>query len=202
MIENLLKQYLSSKRINHSYLVAETAKSLALHWQYNKKLSYEAGLLHDITKELTPTDLESLQINLTPNLKKIHSEFPQIFHAFSAPYFLPKVYQCNAKILNAIKWHTTGKAALTKLEKIIFIADYIEPDRKFLTKDYITDLAYNNLNEAILAINIASLIYLINRGIKIYPKLIECHNYYLAQLPSEKIKIITKNVLEISKNEH
>lgn len=201
MIENILNKYLSEKRKAHSYLVAETARKLASVWHISESLSYEAGLLHDIAKELTLVDFKKWNLKLDENLNAIYADYPQIFHAFVAPLFLKKVYPVRDDILSAIAWHTTGKAALTDLEKIIYIADYIEPDRQFFTKDYITALAYNDLDEAVLAINVASLLFLISKGVKIFPKLIECHNYYLSQISREKVKIITNTVLEIFKNE-
>ncbi len=170
---------ISANRIVHSIQVAETAEKLAKIWQVNREEAFLSGLWHDIAKDLTPKDFFDLGLELSQELLTIFQEYPKIFHAFSAPLLLEKKLKItNTNILSAIKWHTTGKAELTDLEKIIYISDYIEPGRPFKEKEDIWVLAKQDLNRAVLATATASLKYLKQKKVKIYPSLIECWEYY------------------------
>ena len=90
--------------------------------------------------------------------------------------------------LLAIKYHTTGRKEMTKTEKLVFIADYIEPGRKTPGVEEIRDMAYNqgSLDKTIYEISKRTVLFLISKDITVYGSTIECLNYY--NYSDQKIK--------------
>jgi predicted HD superfamily hydrolase involved in NAD metabolism len=195
---NQIQNKLPTEKKNHSLSVAQTSLALAQHWQVNNDYAYLAGLLHDIAKNTTLKDYLKLNLPLSNQLKSIYNIYPKIWHALVGPYFAQHFFGLqNKTILNAIKWHTTGKAKMNKLEQIIFLADYCEKHRSFSNRSYIESLAYTNLDQATLALTIYSIQNLITRKIPIHPYTLQCFNYYLKTVPTtvyQKILLDLQNL--------
>ena len=79
-------------------------------------------------------------------------------------------------------WHTTGKADMSDLEKIVFIADFIEPNRTVENRQFIYDLAYQSLDKAVFEIAFFKLNFLLKSRKSIYSKLVDCYNFYSNQV--------------------
>ncbi len=129
-IKEDLKKNLKGSRYEHSLRVADTAKKLAKIYGADEDKAYLAGLIHDSAKyNKNPFELaEEFNFKLSQNL----IDSPQLIHCYLAPFKAKRDYQINdEEILEAIKSHTTGKINMSLLDKIIFIADYIEPGRDF-----------------------------------------------------------------------
>ena len=77
------------------------------------------------------------------------------------------------------QWHTTGKKDMSPLEKIIFISDFIEPERRHAERDSIHDLAYTSLDKAVFQVAYQKLKYLLAKQEAVFPKLLDCYNFYL-----------------------
>lgn len=125
-----LKPTLKESRFNHTIGVAETAKKMAETFGVNPNQAYMAGILHDCGKYLSDKELIEVckkhQIEITETEKNA----PYLLHAKVGALFAAEKYCItDEEILSAITWHTTGKTAMSKLEQIIFCADYIEPNR-------------------------------------------------------------------------
>ena len=84
-------------------------------------------------------------------------------------------------ILNAMRYHTTGRVGMSKLEKIIYIADMIEPSRKFDGIETLREIAAQDLTKAMQACICHSVKFLVDTQQAIYPLSIECYNYYLGE---------------------
>ncbi|HLR19755.1 MAG TPA: bis(5'-nucleosyl)-tetraphosphatase (symmetrical) YqeK [Staphylococcus sp.] len=176
----LVKDKLPEKRFEHSLRVAETAVKLAEIYDGDKGKAELAGILHDYCKY---DDLGSMyqivtQHELDPNLLSYGSE---ILHGPVGAIIMNKEYKVDdEEVLLAIKNHTTGRAQMTKTEKLIFIADYIEPGRQTPGVEEIRDLAYNqgSLDKTIYEISKRTVLYLINKDINVYDATIACLNYY------------------------
>ncbi|WP_432722338.1 bis(5'-nucleosyl)-tetraphosphatase (symmetrical) YqeK [Staphylococcus equorum] len=177
---SLVKDKLPEKRFNHSLRVAETAVKLAEIYDGDKDKAELAGILHDYCKY---DDLGSMyqivtQNELDSNLLSYGSE---ILHGPVAAIIMNQQFDVtDEEVLLAIKNHTTGRAQMTKTEKLIFIADYIEPGRKTPGVEEIRDLAYNqgSLDKTIYEISKRTVLYLINKDINVYDATIACLNYY------------------------
>ena len=125
-----LKDSLDAKRYEHTIGVAYTAACLAMAYGMNPEQAYLAGLLHDCAKGLS--DKERLNYCKKHNIEitDVESANPSLLHAKVGADMAKRQYDIDdTAILDAIRYHTTGKPNMTKLEEIIFVADYIEPMR-------------------------------------------------------------------------
>lgn len=179
-----IKDILSESRYNHSVKVEEVSYDLALiHGEDTLKASI-AGILHDCAKHLSGDELikecEKYQLKISETERKIPR---QLLHSKLGAVYAKEIYGITDEdILNAIEFHTTGRPAMSKLEKIVFVADYIEPCREILPNiNYIRETAYEDLDEAVILISKQTLEYLSQKGFMIDPMTKETYNYYVNQ---------------------
>lgn len=186
--KKLVKEKLPEKRYSHSLRVAETAVKLAEIYDGDKDKAELAGVLHDYCKY---DDLSSMyqivrQCELESDLLSYGSE---ILHGPVCAAIMEHDYHIeDEEVLLAIKYHTTGRQQMTKTEKLIFIADYIEPGRKTPGVEEIRDMAYNqgSLDKTIYEISKRTVLFLIGKDITVYGATIACLNYY--NYSDERIK--------------
>lgn len=161
--DQLIKNAMSTKRYGHSIRVAETASKLAQAYQINQHAAYQAGLLHDYCKELPKSELVKLAIEGQLITSREDLLMPQVLHGPVAAYVLEqKGYVTDVRILQAIKYHTTGHPDMGMLAKIIFVADYIEPGRKTPGIEGMFEQAKNNIDDCIVSIVNDTITYLIS----------------------------------------
>ena len=175
LIKADLKEKLPKKRYEHTLGVAYTAASLAMCYGEDILKAELAGILHDVAKAKKSLELkDDMKGYIDPYtdgdyVALIADKAPQILHAIYAPYLAKKDYRIEDKdILSAIRWHTTGKKDMTMLEKIVFVADYIEPNRKKLPDlDRIRTLSFHDISEAVKVIAKSTIEYLGSQGMYI-----------------------------------
>ena len=175
LIKADLKEKLPKKRYEHTLGVAYTAASLAMCYGEDILKAELAGILHDVAKAKKSFELkDDMNEYIDPYtdgdyVALIADKAPQILHAIYAPYLAKKDYKIEDKdILSAIRWHTTGKKDMTMLEKIVFVADYIEPNRKKLPDlDRIRTLSFHDISEAVKVIAKSTIEYLGSQGMYI-----------------------------------
>lgn len=178
-IKDWLKNNLSEERYFHTLGTADCAKELAMSFGLNSEKAYLAGLLHDCAKCFSNEKL--LQI-IKDNLSVEESEMQnyKTLHAPVSAYIAEKEFGIKDKeILSAIRWHTLGKIDMTDFEKIVFIADKIEPntrDKEY--SDKIRELLKeeNGLNKALLKCYKETIKSLCKRNLKICLLTIEIYN--------------------------
>lgn len=178
-ILNWLKENLSEERYFHTLGTAECAKELAQNYNLDKEKAYTAGLLHDCAKCFTTEKL--LEI-IKGNLDVEESEMLnyKTLHAPVSAYIAEKEFGvCDDEILSAIRWHTLGKTDMTLFEKIIFLADKIEPNTR--DKEHIENIREilkeeNGLNKALLKLYKETIKSLVKRDLKICLTTIEIYN--------------------------
>lgn len=130
-IRNKLEQTLDEERFEHTLGVAKTAAFLACLFDYDSDKAYLAGLLHDCAKNVSHKDKIKLCKKNNIDITEVEYENPSLLHAKCGAILANEQYDISdADILNAIRNHTTGRPDMSMLEKITFIADYIEPGRK------------------------------------------------------------------------
>lgn len=185
-----IKTYLSERRYLHVLGVEEVCHDLALIHEGDIQKACIAGLLHDCAKNLS--DDELLQECKKYNLPITESEMraPYLLHAKLGAYYAKEKYGVTDEdILNAITYHTTGRPAMSKLEKIVYVADYIEPGRKPIPMlDKARQLAYTNLDEAVICISNSTIEYLKSKDAVIDPLTQETYEYYVHQRKHTVIK--------------
>lgn len=175
LIKANLKEKLPKKRYEHTLGVAYTAAALAMCYGEDILKAELAGILHDVAKAKKSSELkDDMKGYIDPYtdgdyVALIADKAPQILHAIYAPYLAKKDYKIEDKdILSAIRWHTTGKKDMTMLEKIVFVADYIEPNRKKLPDlDRIRTLSFHDISEAVKVIAKSTIEYLGSQGMYI-----------------------------------
>lgn len=182
-IENakeLVKEKLPKKRYKHSLRVAETAVKLAEIYDGDKDKAELAGVLHDYCKydDLSTMYQVVRQYELETDLLSYGGE---ILHGPVCSAIMENDFDVkDEEVLLAIKYHTTGRQQMTKTEKLVFIADYIEPGRKTPGVEEIRDMAYNqgSLDKTIYEISKRTVLFLIQKDITVYGATIACLNYY------------------------
>ena len=175
LIKADLKEKLPKKRYEHTLGVAYTAAALAMCYGEDILKAELAGILHDVAKAKKSSELkDDMKEYIDPYtdgdyVALIADKAPQILHAIYAPYLAKNDYKIEDKdILSAIRWHTTGKRDMTMLEKIVFVADYIEPNRKKLPDlDRIRTLSFHDISEAVKVIAKSTIEYLGSQGMYI-----------------------------------
>ena len=157
---------LKPKRIPHVQGTEEEAIRLAERWGVDREDAAEAAILHDITKKFETNE----QLLLCEEYGIINDTAEtgngKLLHAKTGAEYARKHFGVTDRIYEAIRWHTTGKAEMTLLEQIIYMADYIEPHRDFDGVDKLRELAYRDLDEAMVLGLEMSLEDLQQRGIE------------------------------------
>jgi len=172
-----LKESLNEARYIHSINVMEEAEKLALHYKVDAEKAKIAGLLHDCAKNVSKTEEDALIKKYGIVTDDIQKQSRALIHSILGVYIAREEYGVtDEEILNAIYWHTTGRAGMTMLEKIIFVADYIEPGRDFEVARKVRELAYEDLDKSILICADSTIMYLINKGKIIHPYTLETRN--------------------------
>ena len=166
---------LEPKRIAHVVGCESEAVMLAKTWGEDPDAAATAGILHDITKRCRgEAQLELCrQYGIEPDESQLRS--PDVLHALTAAELARERFHIDDEIYGAIRWHTTGKPDMTRLERIVYLADFIEPTRDFPGLDELRRLAYRDLNAAMALALSLSLGNLRRKGREIVPDTLEEH---------------------------
>lgn len=149
--KKIIKSMMGEDRYNHSISVAEYAVKLAKKYGADFKKANIVGLLHDITKEMSDNEQLKLFKENAIILSDLQMNTKKLWHSLSGSiYVKTKLGIYDEEIINAIKYHTTARANMTLLEKIIFIADFISDDRKWEDAEYLRKLAFEDLDKAVI----------------------------------------------------
>lgn len=183
-MENIVKQLLSEKRYIHTMAVANLARDLANHLGADAERAYLAGVVHDIAKEKPTLELleicEKNNIVLTP----IELANPVLIHAPAGAALIKDYGICDTQIENAVRYHTVGRANMTLLEKIIYFADMIEPNRVYKEVDELRSLSKTDFDAAFEKAIEYSLIWNIEKGRLIHPGTLDARNSILLERKS------------------
>ena len=148
-LEQVVTGLLKPNRVAHVLGCRDTAVELAKVWGADETDAARAGLLHDITKALDGP----LQLTLCRDygilLDTFSKKNPKTLHALTGSLVAKRIFGENEAVVAAIRSHTTGKADMNTLEKIIYVADYMEPNRNFPGVEELRHLAYTNLDAAL-----------------------------------------------------
>lgn len=179
-MQKKLKKYMDETRYLHTLGVMYTASSLAMCHGEDLERAQVAGLLHDCAKCIpNPKKLKLCQQHGIP-VSEAEMDSPYLLHAKLGAYIARAKYDVHdEEILSAIRCHTTGKPAMTLLEKIIFIADYIEPMRsKAQNLTEIRRLAFWDLDRAVYITMRDTLNYLKQEKASLDNQTVVAYNYY------------------------
>lgn len=188
-MQQKLKKHLDEDRYEHTLGVMYTAGALAMRYQENIRSALIAGLLHDCAKCIPTNKKFKMCSKYHLEVSETERSNPSLLHAKLGAYLAEKKYHVRDEaILSAITFHTTGKPAMSLLEKIVYVADYIEPGRRELPNmAEIRRLAFENIDECIYQILQDSLNYLNTRNITVDPMTEKTYLYYKAYLKKEEL---------------
>ena len=148
-LEKVVISLLNPNRVAHVLGCRDTAVELAKHWGVDVTDAARAGILHDITKAIDGP----LQLTLCEAYGKILSDFskryPKTLHALTGSLVAQRIFGENEAVVSAIEHHTTGKANMNLLETIIYVADYMEPNRNFPGVEKLRELAFSDIQAAL-----------------------------------------------------
>ena len=167
-----------SKRIPHVIGCEEEAVRLAKRWDYSIEAAAEAGILHDITKRLGLEEQLILCSKYGILIDTLEQSSEKLLHSKTGAALSKDMFGISDDIYSAICWHTTGKAEMSLLEKILYLADYIEPNRDFDGVDELRTLCYEDIDAAMSLGLKMSIEDLEERGSPIHPKTFEAYKYY------------------------
>lgn len=183
-IRKAMKTVQDSKRYEHTLGVAYTSVSLAMKYGVSLKDAELAGLLHDCAKCISHEEKIEICKKNGIEITDIEKRNPFLLHTKVGCFLAKQEYGVrDENILNAILNHTTGRPAMTLLEKIVFVADYIEPGRDQapnLTE--IRKLAFEDIDKTLVLILKDTLDYLKSGGGEIDPMTQNTYEYYIKQM--------------------
>ena len=148
-LEPIVLSLLNPNRVAHVLGCRDTAVALAKRWGADETDAARAGILHDITKAIDGP----LQLTLCEAYGKILDDFsrkyPKTLHALTGSLVAERIFGENKAVVDAIAYHTTGKADMNLLEMIIYVADYMEPNRDFPGVETLRQLAFSDIQAAL-----------------------------------------------------
>ena len=189
-IEKELKKELTKERFEHTRGVMYTAACLAMRYGCDMRKAMLAGLLHDCAKHIPNEKKLKLCKKNHIELTQAELDNPSLIHAKLGAFLAKNQYDIeDSDILHAIRVHTTGAPEMNLLDKIIFLADYIEPNRnKAQNLSIIRELAFQDIDKAILQNLSDTLRYLDENKEKgsIDPMTLQTYEYYKQEADNDK----------------
>ena len=182
----IVKEQLTESRYVHTIGVTDTAVLLAEKYGADVKKAELAAIFHDYAKYRSKEEMKSIIIeqNMPKELLQFHSE---MWHAPVGAYLVEKeVGITDSDVLSAITYHTTGRVGMTLLEKIIYLADYIEPGRSFPGVEEVRELADKGLDKALIQAFKNTISFLVSKGSAIYPDTFYAYNDFVKKKTMEE----------------
>ena len=180
LLQKQMKEALSEDRYEHTIGVMYTAESLAMRYGIDMTKAAVAGLLHDCAKCIPNAQKLKMCKKNDIEISEMEAKNPSLLHAKLGAFLAEEVYGVkDPEILSAINWHTTGKPDMSMLDIIIYMADYIEPNRdKAPNLKEIRKLCFENIEEALYQVLEGTLNYLGNRPDVIDPMTKISYDFY------------------------
>jgi len=180
----IIRARLSPRRYQHSLNTAQVAESLADRYGVDREKAFLAGMLHDYAKHLNPGDL--LRIAGENGMISCEDErqVPDLLHAPVGAYLLKHELAIeDEEILEAVRVHTMGSLCMSPLDKIIFLADKIEPSRdRYPNLELMRRLAFDDLDQAMLLCLESTIHYCLDHRTVLHPRTVEVRNMFLHKI--------------------
>ena len=177
-----METVMPEKRLRHCLGVEKAARELAERFGLDVEKAGLAGLLHDYAKKVSDEDFLSLidKYKLDPDLKNWGNN---VWHGMAGIYKIQEDLGIeDAEILRAIEIHTVGSGTMSELDKVVYVADYIEHNRDFPGVDKARELAQRSLNQAVAYETARTVEHLAHKGMPIYPQTLETYHAFVGYL--------------------
>lgn len=183
----ILTEKLDDYRMHHSECVSECAAVLAEKYGADVEKARLAGLLHDVTKNTPRAEQLEIIEKSGEGLSEVELINPKVWHQISGAAFLKdNGIISDEEILGAVRWHTTGRAGMTLLEKIVYVADFISADRVYRDVNVVRRLSETSLEHAILYTSRYTVEKLVSADLPIHPATVDCYNDMLLHFRIQK----------------
>lgn len=177
---NAIRFRLSKKRFQHSLEAARVAGELARHYGMDAEKAYLTGVLHDYAKGIPGPELLAIAEENGLLEVEVEREVPDLLHAPVGAFLLEKELGVDDEnIIQAVKFHTLGSPLMNDLDKIIYLADMIEPGRDYPAMQRLNCLAFRELDEAMLFGIESTIKYCLEAKRMLHPRTIEVWNHFL-----------------------
>lgn len=178
-----LNTMLKPKRLEHSINVAKCAIKLSEIYGYDKEKAYLAGLVHDCAKYFTKEQIDSYVEKYNIELDPLEVDNIALSHSIIGSFAIQDVFNIqDMDIINAVRYHTTGRENMSILEKIIFMADMIEEGRNFPGVDHLRELSFNKqLDKALITSFNNTIKFVIDNDQLIHPRSVKARNYLMQE---------------------
>lgn len=177
-----LSEYIDENRMKHSLETANKAVELAKTFGADEEKAYVAGLLHDVAKGKCKYGLNKLAKEYGVEIDEYERNNPELIHGkLGAKIVSVELSIKDEDILNAIRWHTTGRENMSLLEKIIYIADITEPSRDFKDIDKLRELSKKDINAAMIKSLSGVIEFVECRGLTLHPNSKKALEYLLKE---------------------
>lgn len=182
----ILREKLTERRYVHSLGVAQSAVELARRFGADEDKAREAGLLHDIMKNASDAEYLQLFEKESIILSQCEKNNKKLFHAIAgAAYIRRELGVEDEDVINAVRYHTTGRAGMSLLEKVVYIADYISADREYNGVEDMRRLAAESLEEAMIFALEFTISKLAETEKPICPDSVDCYNELIIKYRKE-----------------
>lgn len=176
-----VKHMLSEKRFRHSEGVVKRAIEYAEIYNADIEIVKLAAIAHDIAKELTPEEEESIIKEYNVFLDDFEKVNHNLVHAKIGAEICKNKYGFTEDMVNSIKYHTTGRAEMSLLEKIIYLADATDENRKYESEFYVNTIK-ENIDKGMVEVSKWVINHLLEKERPIHIDSINCYNYYLNKI--------------------
>ncbi len=176
-IVTLIKSRLETDRFNHSLNVAESARELAILYGADAEKAYTAGLLHDVMKNASEEEQLGVLSEAGIELMPVERANKKLWHAVAGAAYVKFVMGIDDReLIRAVRYHTTGRAEMSLLEKTVYLADYISAERNYNGVEDMRRLSKKDMDGAIEYALVFGIPDLVSKGRVIHPDSIDLYN--------------------------
>lgn len=178
-----IEKHLGEELFRHSLGVAEAAAALAKRFGADGDKAYLAGLVHDYAKRYSRQELLEIAARLNLRLDRITRQEARLLHAPVGAVLIKKELGLkDPAVIQAVRRHTTGSAGMTLLDKVVYLADYIESGRDYEGVEKVRSIARENLDRALLEAVEQAIVSVLKRGLPLHPRSVVFRNCLLHAL--------------------
>lgn len=183
----LIKERLSDYRFYHSMCVAESAVQLAKRYGADEEKARVAGILHDVMKEESKKAQLAVIEKAGMKMTELEKKNKKVYHQMSgAAYVKEELGITDEEIINAIRYHTTGRRGMSLMEKIIYLADFISADRDYEDVDVMRRKVDEGMEEGMLYAFRYTIVDLVNQCKEIHPDTLDAYNWVIEETEERK----------------
>ena len=178
-VYNIVKSRLSDFRFHHSECVAARCVELARIYRVDKEAAMLVGISHDIAKEIPNDEKINYCIENHLSVDDVEKLSPGLLHGKIGADIAKKEFGFSEDLCSAIQYHSTGKANMSLLDKIVYVADMTGVDRQFPDKEYVINLGNKNLDECVQYILKTGIVRLMEQNKKIHLNSVIALNFFM-----------------------